>query len=238
MDEAASRMSLAAKRLPDLLQELLRDRRKGLVLVPNQKQLCFQPRRQRTKREPAGSRSVDQMLKGEQIAEFFFHEHRSVVSKPERSFQSKLGAALPAPAGYVADALDADVWQITAETPYTAGDLNYSDASSRATREQNDPSARPGVSGSVGNMAAYDVIFLGYPIWWGQAPKIMYTFVESYDLSGKTIIPFCTSGSSGIGSSAANLSSGAAGASWLAGNRFSGSASRDTVTSWLQDLVY
>ncbi len=139
-------------------------------------------------------------------------------------------------AGFIADELGADVWQITPETPYTSDDLNYNDSSSRATREQNDPAARPGIIGTVGNMDDYDVIFLGYPIWWGQAPKIMYTFVGSYDLSGKTIIPFCTSGSSGIGSSAENLSLSAAGAAWLPGSRFSGSASRDTVEDWLQGL--
>ena len=130
------------------------------------------------------------------------------------------------------------LFSIMPETPYTTADLNYGDDSSRTTREQNDPSARPAISGAVENMADYDVIFLGYPIWWGQAPKILYTFVESYDLSGKTIIPFCTSGSSGIGSSAENLSAGAAGAVWLPGHRFSAGASRDTVVSWLQGLAY
>lgn len=90
--------------------------------------------------------------------------------------------------------------------------------------------------GSVDNMEQYDVIFLGYPIWHGQAPKIMYTFVESYDLSGKTIVPFCTSGSSGIGSSATNLAAASTGAEWRPGNRFSGSASQDTVTDWVNGL--
>ena len=141
-------------------------------------------------------------------------------------------------ARYVAETLDADLFRITPESPYTPDDLNYNDSSARATREQNDADARPAVSGAVDNMADYDVIFLGYPIWWGQAPKIMYTFVESYDLSGKTIIPFCTSGSSGIGSSAANLSPGAQGAVWLPGNRFSQGASRDTVGNWLRGLEY
>ena len=91
------------------------------------------------------------------------------------------------------------------ETPYTSDDLNYSDSSTRATREQNDDSARPAISGYVVNIEQYDVVFLGYPIWWGQAPKIMYTFVESYNLSGKTIVPFCTSGSSPVGSSAIRI---------------------------------
>lgn len=80
------------------------------------------------------------------------------------------------------------------------------------------------------------MIFLGYPIWWGQAPKIIYTFLESYDLSGKTIVSFCTSGSSGLGSSATNLHDHASNATWLDGHRFSGSASRSTVESWVNGL--
>ncbi len=131
--------------------------------------------------------------------------------------------------------LDADLYEITPETPYTSADLNYN-SDCRANDEQNDPSARPAISGSVDNMEQYDVIFLGYPIWWGQAPKIISTFLESYDLSGKTIVPFCTSGSSGIGSSATNLHSLASAATWLDGQRFSGSASQTTVESWVNGL--
>ena len=139
-------------------------------------------------------------------------------------------------AGYVAEALDVSAYEIVPETPYTSADLNYSDSSTRATREQNDPNARPGISGKVENMDEYDIIFLGYPIWWGQAPKIIYTFVESYDLSGKTIVPFCTSGSSGIGSSAVNLSKSAPNAEWLSGNRFSGSTTKELVAKWVDGL--
>lgn len=140
-------------------------------------------------------------------------------------------------AQYIADGLSSDIYRITPETPYTTADLNYNDSSSRTTKEQNDPSARPAISGTV-NTDDYDVIFLGYPIWHGQAPKIMYTFVESKNLSDKTIIPFCTSGSSGIGSSATKLSASAPGAKWLAGNRFSGSASADSVMNWVNSLDY
>ncbi len=139
-------------------------------------------------------------------------------------------------AGYIAEALDAELYQITPEVPYTDADRNWNDSSSRTTKEQNDPTARPAILGTVENLEDYDVIFLGYPIWWGQAPKIMYTFVESCDLAGKTIVPFCTSGSSPIGSSAENLSAGAPDATWLAGQRFSGSASRDSVVSWVNGL--
>lgn len=135
-----------------------------------------------------------------------------------------------------ASALDASLYEIVPEQPYTDDDLNYNDSSTRATVEQNDASARPAISGNVENMASYDVIILGYPIWWGQAPKILYTFVESYDLSGKTIIPFCTSGSSGVGSSASNLQASAPDANWLDGTRFSSGASDGDIESWLGGL--
>ena len=132
--------------------------------------------------------------------------------------------------------LDADLYEIVPEDPYTSEDLDYSNDDCRANQEQNNPNARPAISGSVENMEDYNVVFLGYPIWWGQAPKIIHTFLESYDLDGVTIVPFCTSGSSGIGSSAANLHDLAPDANWLSGQRFSGSASQDTVASWVEGL--
>lgn len=139
-------------------------------------------------------------------------------------------------AGHLADILRADTWEITAETAYSAADLNYNDSSSRANREQNDPDARPAISKSVADMDRYDVVFLGYPIWWGQAPRIISTFLEGYDLAGKTIVPFCTSGSSGIGTSAEVLHALAASAEWLDGRRFSGGASRGEVEEWVNGL--
>ncbi len=132
--------------------------------------------------------------------------------------------------------LDADLYRITPEVPYTSADLNYHDSGCRANREQSDDSARPAISGTLPNLADYDTVFIGYPIWHGQAPKILYTFLESGDFSGKTIVPFCTSGSSGIGSSATNLRVSASGADWLDGQRFGGSASRDTVEAWVNGL--
>lgn len=117
-----------------------------------------------------------------------------------------------------------DIYQITPAVPYTSADLNYNNSSCRANREQNDPNARPEITGSVESIEQYDVIFIGYPIWWGQAPKIIYTFFESYDydFNGVTIIPFCTSGSSGIGTSATNLHGLAPNAIWKSGARISG----------------
>ncbi|MDE6617962.1 MAG: leucine-rich repeat protein [Clostridiales bacterium] len=113
------------------------------------------------------------------------------------------------------------LYEITPAIPYTSADLNYN-TDCRANREQNDSSSRPAISGSVDDIAQYDVIFIGYPIWWGQAPKIIYTFLESYDFSGKTVIPFCTSGSSPMGTSADNLHGSAPTANWKSGARISG----------------
>lgn len=132
--------------------------------------------------------------------------------------------------------LDADLYEIVPEVPYTDEDLNYSNDSCRANQEQNDPAARPAITGTLEHPEDYDVVFLGYPIWWGQAPKVIYTFLESCDFGDATIVPFCTSGSSGIGSSADGLQELTENAQWLDGQRFSGSASQNTVASWVQGL--
>ena len=138
---------------------------------------------------------------------------------------------------HVADALKADLYEIQPEKPYTDADLNYRDSSSRASLEKNDAAVRPAISGSVDNMEKYDIVFLGYPIWWGQAPRIISTFLESYDFSDKTIVPFCTSGSSGIGSSAENLHVLCAdSATWLSGVRLNSGASRNDVVKWINGL--
>jgi len=138
-------------------------------------------------------------------------------------------------ANHIADITNGTTYEITPKVPYTSADLNYN-TDCRANREQNDSTCRPEIDGSVADMASYDIVFVGYPIWWGQAPKIMYTFLESYEFADKTIIPFCTSGSSGIGSSATNLSSSASDATWLSGQRFSGSTSKATVENWINGL--
>ena len=136
----------------------------------------------------------------------------------------------------IAETTGADIVEIVPEVPYTSADLNYSNDNCRANLEQNDDSARPAIANKIENIDDYDTIFIGYPIWWGQAPKIIYTFLESYDFGGKTIIPFCTSASSGMGSSATNLHSLAKTASWLSGTRFSANASRSSVASWINSL--
>ena len=139
-------------------------------------------------------------------------------------------------AEYLQTALDADLYEIVPQEPYTADDLDYNTDGCRANQEQNDDSARPAISGSVENMDGYDVVFIGYPIWWGQAPKIVSTFLESYDLSDKTIVPFCTSGGSGIGGSLSGLQSLAPDADWLTGQRFSAGAGAADVQNWVDNL--
>ena len=135
-------------------------------------------------------------------------------------------------AKYAAEILNADIYEIVPKQPYTDEDLAYY-TGGRADKEQNDPSARPAISGSVENMDQYDTILLGYPIWYGQAPRIISTFLESYDFSGKTILPFCTSHSSDIGSSDTDLHSLASNANWLKGKRFASDTSKDIIKKWL-----
>ena len=127
------------------------------------------------------------------------------------------------------------LYQITPEVPYTADDLKYY-TNCRADKEYADANSRPAISGKVENFEKYDVIFLGYPIWFSEAPRIISTFLESYDFSGKTIVPFCTSASSGLGSSDTKLHSLAPSANWIAGRRFPSSASQKSINDWINSL--
>ena len=138
----------------------------------------------------------------------------------------------------IAVATGGTLYRITPVEPYTSADLNYGNSSSRTSKEQNDSKARPAISGSVENMDEYDIVFLGYPIWWGEAPKIIYTFLESHDFKGKTIIPFCTSGGSGVGNSAKNLHSLASKATWLNGTKLSGSASQSSIDEYVSSTGF
>lgn len=135
-----------------------------------------------------------------------------------------------------AEILQADIYEIVPQEPYTDADLDWHDDESRSTVEMNDSSLRPAISGSVEGMEQYDTVFIGYPIWWGEAPRIVSTFVESYSFAGKTVIPFCTSSSSGIGSSGKNLENLTDGATWLDGQRFGGGESEEDIRAWIEGL--
>lgn len=131
---------------------------------------------------------------------------------------------------------DADLYEIKAVQEYTADDLNWNDTDSRSTKEQNDKSVRPEIGSERISLDGYEKIYIGYPIWWGEEPRIMDTFVESYDFGGITMIPFCTSSSSGIGRSGKNLEENAKSGSWLDGRRFSGGVSESELRNWIEGL--
>ncbi len=136
----------------------------------------------------------------------------------------------------IADITGADIYEIKAAEEYTSEDIDYDNSDSRTTHEQNDSSARPEIGSDTISLAGYSTIYIGYPIWWGQEPRIMDTFVESYDFDGITVIPFCTSGSSDIGESGQNLADNAGSGNWLEGKRFSGGASEDEIRTWIDGL--
>ena len=137
-------------------------------------------------------------------------------------------------AEYAAELLSADLYEIVPEVPYTPDDLKYY-TDCRADREQNDPGARPAIGGELPDMSRYDTVVIGHPIWHGQAPKIIYTFLESFDSSGKQLVTFCTSHSSGLGSSAENLKKLTPGASWLESRRFAAGTGKDAIRAWLEE---
>ena len=117
----------------------------------------------------------------------------------------------------------------------TSADLNYSNSNCRANKEQNDPTARPAISSRFENLEDYDVIFIGYPIWWGTIPKIINTFLDTYDLSGKTIMPFCTSGGSGISTSVSAIKNACPNADVKTGFRGTSGTTSTQIRTWLTD---
>ena len=150
------------------------------------------------------------------------------------AFFSATGNTRPL-AEYAAEYLNADLYEIVPEVPYTEDDLKYY-TDCRADREQNDPGARPSISSALPDMSRYDTVVIGHPIWHGQAPKIIYTFLESFDTSGKRLVTFCTSASSGLGSSAEKLKNLTPGAEWLESRRFPIGTQKEAITEWLDDI--
>lgn len=133
----------------------------------------------------------------------------------------------------IAKALEADLYEIRPETPYISGDLNWMDKHSRSTVEMNDPASRPAMAGELPDMSGYDTVFLGFPIWWYVEPKIVDTFLESCDLSGKRVIPFATSGGSGIDRAEQSLARLCPGVRWEKGRRVSAS----NASAWARGMV-
>ena len=135
----------------------------------------------------------------------------------------------------LADGIGADLFEIRPETPYTDADLNWRNSKSRSSVEMNDRSCRPAISSRVDDMTQYDVVFVGFPVWWYREPSIIDTFMESYDFSGKTVVPFATSGMSAIGDSGKNMQKLANDAKVVSGKRFENSVSTEELKGWANE---
>ena len=137
----------------------------------------------------------------------------------------------------MAGAIGADLYEIKPEQTYTDADLNWQDKQSRSSVEMNDRSSRPAIGNRVENMEQYDTVFVGFPIWWYREPSIIDTFMEAYNFDGKTVIPFATSGGSGLGDSAKNMQELAKGAKVIDGKRFGSGASADELGAWAKEYM-
>ena len=133
----------------------------------------------------------------------------------------------------VADAAGADLYEIRPAQPYSPGDLDWMDKKSRSTLEMNDPACRPAIEGQVNGMEQYDTILIGFPIWWYVEPRIVDTFLDSYDFSGKTLIPFATSGGSGISKAQKSLQEHGPAANWKQGQLLNGSS----AAGWAKNIL-
>lgn len=151
------------------------------------------------------------------------------------AYFSRTGNTKPL-AEYAAEYLDATLFEITAKIPYTDEDIAYY-TDCRADREQKDESARPKIATAVENMDEYDTVIIAHPIWHGIAPRIISTFLESYDFSGKTLLTFCTSASSPLGQSAKLLQELTPNSTWLESKRFAIGTSREEIEKWLEDVL-
>lgn len=136
----------------------------------------------------------------------------------------------------LAEAICADLYAIEPEVPYTKADLNWMDKQSRSSLEMKDLSSRPAIKGRCDNINEYDTIFVGFPIWWYIAPTIINTFLESYDMSGKTIVPFATSGGSGMGKTNDNLQPSCLNAKLIDGKVFKMTIGKDELSEWVKSL--
>ena len=155
-------------------------------------------------------------------------------SKTLVAYFSATGTTMEA-ATKVARVAKADLHEIVPETLYTPADLNWHDKSSRSSVEMKDKSSRPAIASKVDNMEQYDTVFVGYPIWWYIAPTIINTFLEQYDLAGKTIVPFFTSGGSGAGETMRYLKPSAPGANWVEPKNLNYMSEAD-IKNWIENL--
>lgn len=136
----------------------------------------------------------------------------------------------------LATAANADLYEIRPAQMYSHADLNWMDKHSRSTLEMNDPSSRPEIADALPDVSGYDVLFVGFPIWWYTCPAIIRTFLEGLDLHGKKIVPFATSGGSGIGNTAEDMKQFAPGADILPGRMLNGRINSDDLSAWVEGM--
>ena len=137
----------------------------------------------------------------------------------------------------LAGAIGADLFEIEPLEPYTRADLNWNNSSSRSSIEMNDEACRPAIAGQVADMGVYDTVFVGFPVWWYVEPRIIDTFLESYDFAGKTVVPFATSGGSGLGRAPQRMQALVPGAKVVAGKLLNGRPSQAELASWAEGVV-
>lgn len=162
-------------------------------------------------------------------------KHMQAERKPLVVYFSATGTTANA-ARMIADVTGGQLFEIVPKQNYTSDDLDWNNRQSRSSVEMNNPKARPALKGTDVDLAAYDVIFIGYPIWWNQAPRIINTFIESYDLKGKTLVPFATSGGSGINNSVKELENTYPDLDWKEGKLLNGT-SRNAIQNWVGDIM-
>jgi len=158
------------------------------------------------------------------------------MSKPLVAYFSPTGTTANV-AKMLASAVGADLHEILPAQPYTKADLDWNNPKSRSSMEMNDPASRPAIAGNVQNMEQYNTIYLGFPIWWYVAPNIINTFLEQYDLTGKVIIPFATSGSSSMGKTNEVLKRSCPGAVLKSGKRFPATVTVAELKTWAESMV-
>ena len=137
----------------------------------------------------------------------------------------------------LAVATGADLFEIVPEQPYTRADLNWNNSSSRSSVEMNDEACRPAIAKTVSDMGAYDTVFVGFPVWWYVEPRIIDTFLEAYDFAGKTVVPFATSGGSGLGCAPQRMQALVPDATVLAGGLLNGRPAQAELAKWVEKVL-
>ena len=208
----------------------------AVTMAPGLISCSAKPASQSSESSLSDHTTQSQVTTGNETTEASETENKSPFGKAVVVYFSCTGNT-KAVAQKIATTVGCSTYEIVPSKPYSEEDLNYKNKKSRATKEQNDDAARPEIEGTITDWNSYDTVFIGYPIWFAKAPRILCTFVESQDFTGKRVIPFCTSGSSGIGNSAKELAGLAKNSgNWVSGTRFSSSVSNKDVSEWLTAL--